>query len=379
MTQRERVMAGCLVGAVVVFGGYKLVKSQVVEPRRRLIASIGKERARRDDFEARLNAAEKTTQVWQTLTQRTLHADWAEAGAVFRRDVTTLLDRNKLITGDAETRIGSLQERVVRKGAREGFVEVSVRVEAVCDALSDLVDFLRDLYQRPYFVRVDSLTVGADNARGLRERRGRRATGALQLKIRMMLTTLVLPKAPNLEHATFELASLDDPDSEQLFASAARLRAEDIDTYSEIARVNFFKAYEPPPAKPKPKPEPEERPVARKPTPTKPPPPDPRRDADKWVLTGVARLDDGPIAYVLNTDDPLEPPSEYRLNDEADDGRVVLLVPEGIVIRVTAERGGRQPPKNYFYPLGCNFKEREEVNPAEHPEIARMLRLVLKQ
>lgn len=375
MTQRERVLAGCLLGAVVGFGGYKLVKSQVVEPRRALIADIQKERARRDELEVRLNAADKTKEAWQAQTKQTLHVDWAEARAVFRRDVTTLLDRNNLITDT--TRVRPIKEDIKKTGPWEGFVEVPLSVDGVRGTLSDLVNFLRDLYQRPYLVRVDSLRLSADRGRRSAGRKDKAAVTDLQVNIVMTISTLVLPKLPDLEHPTFDLVGLDDPNSEQLFVSAARLRAEDVEAYNEIARVNFFEPYQPPVARQEVK----QRPVVKRQETPKPPPPppDPRRDADKWVLSGIGRLDDGPIAYVINSDQPLNPPTEYRLNDAADDGNVVLLVSEGMVVRVPPSTGRRQPPKNFFYPLGCNFKEREEVNPAEHPEVARLLRLVLKQ
>jgi hypothetical protein len=96
------------------------------------------------------------------------------------------------------------------------------------------------------------------------------------------------------------------------------------------------------------------------------------------VLQGVGGLEEGPVAYVVDPDDPTEPPQEYRLNDEVDDGKLVLIVPEGMVVRVPPKSGQRQPPTHYFYPLGSNFKEREEVDPSVHPQVSRLLQLVLK-
>jgi len=374
MTQHEKVLAGCLVGVIAVAGGYAFAKSKVYEPRRQLKADISKEVAWREKLELRLQGAEKVVRAWQMHTGQTLHAEPFDAHQAFREDVGDLLDRNKL----AESRsITKYKERVEKKGARQGFVELPLSVR-VTGKLADLVNFLKDLYQRPYVVRVDKLNLSAELGRTSKSRKGRGGSAEPKLNITMTLSTLVLPKLKDVAHPTIDLETINNPTSGPVLVSASRLRAEDPELYNEIPRKNIFKLYEPPQVVVKP---PQEKPRGNGPPPPPPPPPprDPRRDADKFVLNGVGQLRDGPVAYVINTDEPTEPPTEYRLNDEADDGKVVLIVSEGIVVRVSPKRGQRQPPKDYFYPLGGNFKEREEVNPSAHPGVSRLLRLVLKQ
>jgi Tfp pilus assembly protein PilO len=374
MTQREKILASCVAGVVVVYGGFKLIESKVYEPATQLTADIQKERDYRDRLQVRLNGAEKITQAWEKYTRQTLSEDPFAAHQAFRTDVGLLLERNSLTEG---LKISQLRERIEKKGPRQDFVELPLSVR-VTGRLGNLDNFLKDFFQRPYLVRLDKLDLAAEQIPKSRRKKG--SSTEPKLSITMTLSTLVLPNPKGVDHPVFDLAMLTDPDqeAEAVLVSAARLRQEDVDVYAKIADPNPFEIYyEPPPPPPPPEhPKQPEQPKVEGPKPPPPPPPDPRRNADKFVLNGVGRVDDGPIAYVINSDESGEPPEEYRLNDEIDDGRLVLIVPEGIVVRT---HGHRQPAKNYFYPLGGTFKDREEVNPTEHPQIERQLRVVLKQ
>jgi Tfp pilus assembly protein PilO len=369
MTQQEKVLAGCLVGVIAVAGGYTLVKSKIIAPRVRLKQEIKQETERLGMLETRLASAPKKISAWQAHTRQTLHTDWPVAHATFREDVEDLLKRNGLTEG---LTFNQLPERPDKKGAREGFVELPLSVN-VKGELDNLVNFLKDLYQRPYLVRIEKLHLGAELSGRSKGRKGRGGGGEPKLSISMTLSTLVLPKLEDVGHPTIDLEAMNSPDGDVVLASTARL-SEDPDAYNEIARTNIFDIYEPPQVAVKP-PEPKPAKPERGPEPPRPPPPPPRPDL---VLLGVGRLDDGPVAYVVNADDPTEPPEAYSLNAEVDDGRLVLIVPEGIVVRVSAEGVRGRPAKTYFYPLGANFKEREEVDPVQHPEVSRLLQLVLK-
>jgi hypothetical protein len=372
MTQQEKVLAGCLVGVIAVAGGYTLIKSKVVAPRVRLTKRIAEERERQEKLELRVANAPKTINAWQDYAGQTLHTDWTAAHAAFREDVEGLLKRNGLTEG---LTFNQQPETLNKKGAREGFVELPLAV-SVKGELDNLVNFLKDFYQRPYLVRVDKLRLVAELSRRSKGKRNNQGGGAEpKLAITMTLSTLVLPELKGVGHPTIDLEAMNNPEGDVVLASAARL-TEDPDAYNEIPRTNIFKVYEPPQrvvVTP-----PEKKPTEPK-EPTKPPPPvDPRRGAAKLVLSGVGRLSDGPVAYVINTDEPTEPPTAYRLNDETDDGKLVLIVSEGMVVRVPPARGQRGPSQNYFYPLGSNFKEREEIDPSTHPDVSRLLQLVLK-
>jgi len=381
MNQRERVLAGCMAAVLVGYGGFTLIKSQVVDPREGLTEDIKTQSERRDHLQILLNGADKIVGDWQKQTGQTLGLEAGAAQDAFREDVNTLLQRHKL-TQDLV--ITPYKARVERKGYRENFTELPISVRTK-GKLADVVSFMKDLYQRPYVVRVDKLSLVAEHGRKSSRKKKAGRPPEPTLSVSMTLSTLVLPPIDEIEHPTLDLAAYNDPAREvEPVAVASRLAFEDMEEYGEIAEKNFFWIYEPPPpvVKKTPKPEPNEEPKV-KPTPTTTPKVvvDVRKDADKWVLCGMGWVDAGPIAYVTNIDDAGMPPEEYYLNDEIDDGRLVLIVPEGMVVRVAGEKQGTRtlPPKNYFYPLGETFKDRVEVQPAKHPQIAQLLQQVLKQ
>ena len=378
MNQRERVLASCVAGVIVAYGGFTLVKSQVYEPGKELAADIQEELACREELQVRLNGAAKTIQAWQRQTGQTLDGEWFAAHQTFREDVSLLLKRNNLTE---DLKINKYREHIDKDGSREGFVELPLSVR-VNGKLGDLGNFLKDFFQRPYVVRLDKLELTAEQTSKSKKRRGGRTEP--KLGISMTLSTLVLPNVKGVDHPMFDLAAFNnpDPDVELVMVTPRRLWQEQMDRYGEIVEKDPFTNYEPPSPPPPPPPVTQKEPQQEKtddPPPPPPPPLDPRPKAHKLVLNGVGWLDDGPIAYVTNTDAPGDPPDGYRLNDNVDDGRLVLILPEGIAVRVTPKGASRQPAKDYFYPLGGTFRDREEINPSEHPSIARQLQVVLKQ
>ena len=378
MNQREKFLVGCVGGALGIYLGFTIVKSQIIAPVKQLNQDIKRETDLRDRLQVRVNGTERVVAAWQKQTGRTLGREWFDAHQAFREDVGVLLKRNNLTE---ELKINKYKERIEKKGPRQDFVElpISVRVKG---ELADLDHFLKDLFQRPYLVRLDKLLIAAEQTgRSKRGKgKGKGETPEPKLSITMTLTTLVLPEIKDVEHTIFDLAALNDPAREDDATAVAltRFREEDMDTYNYIAEHNPFKIYEPkrvvvdtPVSK-------DPIPVAGTPPPPPPPPPVKRRNADKYVLTGTAN-DGQPLAYVTNNDKAIEPPTIYRLNDEIDDGKLVLVAPSGMVVRVLGDRKRHESTKNYFYALGENFSQRVEVDPDEHPRISRQLRLVLKR
>ncbi len=373
MQKREKTMAGVMAGVLVLFAGVQAVRSLVIAPSQQLDQDIYAAQVRREKLLKIVDAGPRTIKQWQQRTARTLSDDYAKARDLFREDIATLLDRNGLTR---ERTIGSLKERVEKKPPAQGFVTLPVQVR-VEGHLTNLVNFLRDLYQRPYYVRIEKLTINPDIKGQAKTRKRKRSTGPQTLKITMTLSTLVLPmveKPEGVGHPTFNLADLNDPDkAEKLLASVKRLRNQP-DQYAQIARISPFEIWQPPPrpvAKATPKHE-----TKQPPKPKPKPVVDKRRDADKWVIVGVAN-DGEPLAFVANSDDLTAPLREYRLNDRVDDGTLVLIVPEGIVVRTRKRIGGRYMTHDYFYEVGTNFKQRVELRPTEYPEIHKLLKLAL--
>ena len=379
MNQREKVLVGCVGGALGIYLGFTMVKSQIIAPVKQLNKDIKLETDLRDRLQMRVDGTDRVVAAWQKQTGRTLGQEWFDAHQAFREDVGVLLKRNNLTE---ELKVNKYKERIEKKGARQDFVElpISVRVKG---KLADLDNFLKDLFQRPYLVRLDKLQLAAEQTGRSKRGKSKGKIPEPTLGITMTLTTLVLPEIKEVEHKIFDLAALNDPDpeAEPPVVASARLREEDMDAYNYIVEHNPFQIYEEPKQVVVKPPEKEkDPPIVKKTDPPKQPSPprDPRRDAHKFILTGTAN-DGEPLAYIINTDEELEPPTIYRLNDEIDDGNLVLVTPTGMVVRVNGDSKRRQSAKNYFYTLGESFKERVEVDPSEHPRISRQLRLVLKR
>ena len=152
------------------------------------------------------------------------------------------------------------------------------------------------------------------------------------------------------------------------------LAALDLTDYDVIEEKNIFKEWLPPrPDPPKPAPtvatgpdKPVVRTAAR----------DPRKDYLMLKVVGVG-TENGPVTWIMDENNLADPPAKKRVGDEMDyQGRVILIHPKGVVVRINETKKGRTETKEYFYPLGKSFEEREPLDPAEHPEVARELRLV---
>ena len=374
MNQREKVLAGCVAAVIVGYGGFKVIKAGVIEPAKRLQENIQKQTKRQVEIENRLAGAPSIVRGWQSATQRTLHTDFKTAHDIFREDIAVLLDRNRLTEGRS---ISKYKERLEKKGPREGFIDLPILVR-VDGKLDDLVNFLRDLYQRPYMVRVDKLSVAAELESAKSKKKGE--SDEPKLKMTMTLSTLVVPEIKGVAHKTFDMEAFKDPEQQEDFYPLATpwLHQEEMSEYSEIVKVNPFMIYYEPPPLPRPDPprvtavkpeaeKPETNPVVKA---------DPRKNADKFKVVGTAS-DGEPLAYVIDERDLAEPPAEYRLNDDMDGGKLVLIIPEGVVVHSVEKVGRGERVKDYYYEIGTTFADRVEVEPKEHAEIQKLLELVL--
>ncbi len=392
MKPRERLFAISIVALLAIAGGYRLVHMLIVEPRAALVSALKAANERQADLESWIDRENATRQRWSDETQCTLGQDSDKALRVFREDVARLLKDNDL---DTDLRISPRKPVVERRGVRKGFTELTLGVE-VRGSLEQAVRFLRDFYERPYLVRVDSLSLNAGTSvasatkaatRGSErsDSRGRRAAprtkepNESELTIGMSLTTLVLPPIKDVPHKTLDVALLEAPQGESQPAVARRspLRREDVSAYDAIFTTNMFKLYQ-------------EVRVVTVPTTRETGPveqtevvkqvPDPRRDAGHFKVVATVSLHGELIAYVEDDRDRTEPPVRHRLNDELDDGRLVLIHPRGIVVRTTpGEESASRAVHNYFYRLGKSFAERVELTADEHPEIWNELMLAYRR
>lgn len=377
MTQRERLLFGSVVGVLGLAASVKAVHSWFIAPRQALIAQRAAERARADALDLELARAQRSLDSWAKQTQHTLSHIGYEAHGKFRAEISALVAKHAF----TDVTVRESPAHVAPKGHREGFAELPVSVSAKA-SLRQLVAFLRDLYERPYFVRVGNMRINGENANlPVGSGKDKHVPVEPTLNISFSVETLVLPNVAGAPGPTLDLANVPEIGERIARGEKPALRREALEEYDEVARVNFFKLYTPPPA---PKPDPVTTVVKNDtPKPTKPEPPpkpapppvDPRKNADKLMLVGVTTLNGEPMAFVEDEGKPTEAPEQYRLNDAVDDGRLVLIHTRGIVIRVHEPSGEY---KNYYYEVGATFKDRVEVQADLHPEIDALLRYVLK-
>lgn len=387
MTQRERIMAGAVLGVLGVYGAFRGIKAGYIEPRKDLVNQRVAEMQRAESLDLELARAERVKEKWQAETARTLDVSAFEAHKKFRSDLSTLVSNHGLT--DVSIRTGT-RPPPIAKGHRKGWIEAPVIINAE-GTLANVVELMHDLYERPYLLRVKGFDLNAENALARRavsskregkDKNGKRAPGAsaepdeLRLRVRLDVSTLILPAIAGAPHRPLDLAAAPPPDDAVLAGGRPMLRRESPEDYREIVTRDIFRIYEPPPAVVVAPPEPVEaspRPTPPPPRPAPPPPPDPRRDAGKLRLVGTTSLNGELIAYVENSDDLSEPLIEHRLNDPVDDGRLVLVHPRGIVVRSPQPDGGHT---NWVYFNNDRFDQREELDPSRGPEYQELDRLV---
>lgn len=359
MTRREKVLAICVGGALGGLALAMIVRWTVVEPYKAIQKQITDEQKRQKDLRAELRNLQPVDAKWEELTSRTFSADPQEAQRRFREDMHMLLERH------------GLKSAKVSPGAFVRYKDESTGVPLTISAsgsLKAIVGFLCDFYRRDYLARLDKVRISAEQAviadvnstrgRGGGARPGRggaarreAATGpdGPELKLNVSAVALVLPQLPMMGHPV-----LPDEIPER---ERGRL-AEDLPAYKTIFERSLFVPYTPRVAATPPAETTKPAHVAEVPPSTEPPKPDP--DAQKYVC-GTTRLNGELIAYVLDEARRDQRPSEYRLDQPIHDGTLLLVVPEGIVVRANG--------KDYFYPLGKKFAEREVLDADAHPEV----------
>ena len=368
MTQRERLMAVIVAGAVVLLGGGKLVQSQIVAPWRELNRKLTVARQRKSDLGSQIARAPATQRIWGARVARTLGIDPAEAHQMFREDVADLMEKNGLTE---ELSVQPQKPIVTRKGFRKDFVQLPI-VASAKGTLEAVVNFQRDFYAKPYLARITKLSLtaqGTGRARGGSKKRSRARNSSNEspkLSVTIHARALVLPKVEGVDAEPIDLANataIEPP----LLALA------ELSGYDEIAKVDFFKIFEPKRVVVVPLEPPDDN---NKPPPSPPVRRDPRKDYLMLKVVGVG-TENGPVTWIMDEDNLADPPAKKRVGDEMDyQGRVILIHPKGVVVRFNETKNDRTETKEYFYPLGKSFEEREPLDPAEHPEVARELRLV---
>ncbi|MFO0840345.1 MAG: hypothetical protein U1D55_17695 [Phycisphaerae bacterium] len=366
MSGREKSLAYGVGGVVAAFLVWQVLQVTVITPFQTLRDGIRTAQTRRVDLQDLIAANKAYKERWQSRTAMTMAREPEETQLRFLGDVASLLDQHHLV----EQR--SISPRSARTDRKTGLIEVPLQVR-VYGNLAGVVGFLKDFYQRPYMVRLESLSIRAEDQGNRGGRGGARGANSDRLDLSFVATTLCLPALSSAPHRS--------PDPDQPTRTPPVIR--EAPAYEPIVAINMFKKYVPPTPPPVVVKTPETRPTTEAPRP--PPAVDPRAGADKMMLVGTTSMQGELIAFVQDMAHREQPLQSFRPNDPIDDGALVLVHPRGIVVRVEAaaavtsnESGDATPPPSsvseYFYALGTNFKERQPISEVEDSEVLSELR-----
>lgn len=348
MSARERVLATLVAIAVVVLVLYLGVNNYVIEPRQRLVEQIGTRQADIAKLRKRLKTLPGWQEEWRERTAATLAADEHDVQSRFKEDVHRLLIEAGFRAPDVAA--PNVQSHPHFREA--GFREVTLKVD-VTGEIAKLERFLKAYYQRPYYNGIRRMTIDAPQPKRRRGDDG--PPPEPQLDISLTATTLVLPPVLDLEHLAF---NEDDPNG-----LPPRL-ARDAATYDKLASSNPFKKWVKPKPPPPPPPPVEDEPKREPVVVEKPPPPPPNK-----TLVGVVAIEGRYYGYVRD-DDRLElEPEEVSIGSTVDGGEVLLIHPDGLVVRAAERRGDDEPLVEFFYPLGRTFAERETLDAKSRPRV----------
>lgn len=354
MTIREKRMAGLVGGGVLLLIGYQIINYAVVGPFRQVREDLANARAQKAQLARRKSAEEKSKKEWEACTARTLGVDAILTQQRFRDDVQRLINAHGL-ERDGRVANGSPST------AKNGFVTIPLTVNAK-GSLSDVVGLLKDFYRRPYFGQITKLTLDA----GEQMPKSKGKEKADEVAINMMVQTLMLPKMADIPSKP-----LVDPNQLTTQVDETRLAMKDLSEYDRIVGASIFrwpitKVVEVV-ATTTPK---DDHKTTKPDKPPRPPP------EDKHVLCGVVSLDGEQIAYIRDEGRRDQAPEEHKLNDTVDGGKIILIHPTGMVVRVEKSSGASNgDPKDFFYPLGKQFKDKEELTPDKFPEVAADLQI----
>lgn len=382
MTQRERTLAIFLGVFLVGIGGYTTIVTQVWRPMVERNKRIDRLTKVRDDLLRQAKYQEAARENWREVTTRTLGVKPLEAQTMFYDDVAKMWRE----AGLTEMRLSPRAHRTERKGDRVGFVEITIAADGK-GTLPQVVDFLERFYARPYYGRVDSLSLdpvesqiktvraGSGSRSPNLNRRGGRggdrgesggSDGGEEpvLTVGIDLTTLILPEVGKDLSAPLDPNMLRDPGQQS-----------PLPEYDRIAEANILKLYREPPVREVVQAPPRETPVEQE-TPVAPPPPrgPPPTPWDEFVLVGSRSLNGEPVVDVRDPRDELGPLRHYRPNDSVHDGTIVLIHPVGMVVRKWNSEGGGE---DYVYKLGDKFGERVLLDQQRHPDLFREVQIAL--
>jgi hypothetical protein len=379
MNPRERILAIGVAGILVVAGLASLVRWGVVQRWQRLHSGLAGAKLEQTKLAAQLADARGAEQRWGALQPLAHNSD--VAAHRLREDMNRLVDQHGLAE---KVTIRMLPERRLKNGFTE--VRMSIQTRGT---LRQVLDFMCDFYRRQYLVRLDqvSLTAEEQGRRGRPGARLVRAPGSPRgsspaevrpaaadpdgpgLNVNMLVVALVLPNA-EIDLGTGRRAVPQDAiaQTEPPAGALGRL-PRPREEYDLVLAQNVMKEWQKPEAVAISTP-----PTTREaPTPV-PLPHAPPRPNKKLVSVSSTH---GRLEARIRDEDHKELPLELAtINDPVDDGVLVLVYPRGMVVQVPPANG-EGDYKYYVYKLGDTFANRVELDPEQYPDLAEQLELAL--
>jgi Tfp pilus assembly protein PilO len=359
MNTRERILA-ILVGAVIVgYIGFSGIRTLVIEPHRQLLKDISEAREELSSLRAQQERLPKRIDEWETWTARALAMDAEEAQSVLRENLNGLM----LEAGMTNPRFSRPRaQKHLLYNNRGPFEEVLVPV-TVTGKYPQLVSFLKAFYEQPYLSSLRKVNVKVQRTAS-RSARSKKSTAVTEpsLEINLTAAAMVLPEVPSTAAREY------DPNIE----AAPRLVSADPKVYDQLRQTNVFMKWQPPVKKPPVKETPVKKPpVVEKPpvkeTPPPPPPPAPER-----TLVGVENFGGRYFAYVRDDVDLTLPLLQISIGDEFDDGELLFVDRDGVVVRGPEERTHKPDEVaqiDWFYPLGETYDNRTELTRGAYPRV----------
>lgn len=360
---RERILA-ILVGVTVVgYLGFNGIQSLVIVPYKDTLEKIDAAQTTLKELQDKQEQMPKRVEEWQAWTAQTLALNADDAQSALRDDLNELL----LASGLTNPRFSKPRpQKHLLYNNRGHFEEVLVPV-TVSGRYPQLVTFLKSFYQQGYLSSLRKLNVKVQ--RTTRNRSGKsNAPTEPTLEITCTAAALVLPKVPSAEAMVF-----DPNQSGVRLAWLKTEEPEDARLYEELKNTNVFKKWvKPKPPAPK-KPEPR---APKKPEPKKPEKPEPKPipppTAPERTLVGVENFGGRFFAYVRDDVDLTIPLIQLAVGDRFDDGELLFVDRDGVVVRGPNERTHKPEEAgqaDWFYPLGKTYEERAELTREIHPRV----------
>ncbi|MBN2447667.1 MAG: hypothetical protein JXO22_13115 [Phycisphaerae bacterium] len=360
MSDREKLLGGVVGAAIIGVMLYQGVNRLAIQPRLRLCAEISDKQDDVRQLEAQLARGERLADMWKQRTALTLSSDIEDAQIFLHEHLYNLLKQagfNDPMVG----RPSAIGHRVYGRYKGVDFKEVTVQMH-VQGQMRNLMTFLRDFYQLPYYADLSQMVVNVKKTKTRKIGRGEERAEEPTLDVTMTATALVLPRMKDVPSAEY------DPNGPKL--DPRLLYPDELSAYDALVSANVFKKWvkpvPPPPVRPVETPDEREddEPIV---TPQRDPLPD-------KTLVKVEAVNGHYFAAVRDNGRLDLPPEEIALNGRIEDGVIVFVDRDGVVMRVQGpDETGVRVTTEYFWPLGGSLRDRVELDPNEHSDIYEAL------